>query len=93
MRAARAAVELDWHADPRPLISAIDWILAQDVREAPNIAPSGLRGSLSERDFDAGRVDRGTEIEHTFTVKNTGAGDLTVDAKPGCGWISFVIWR
>jgi serine/threonine-protein kinase len=45
-------VELDWHADSRPLISTIGAILAQDSRDAKNIAEGWLRGSLCERDFD-----------------------------------------
>jgi TolB-like protein/Tfp pilus assembly protein PilF len=55
LRADRAAVELAWHADPRPLISTIEAILAQDLREASNIAGPWLYGSLCERDFDRAR--------------------------------------
>jgi TolB-like protein/class 3 adenylate cyclase/Flp pilus assembly protein TadD len=51
-RAQRAATELEWHADPRPLISAIGVIIAEDSREAKNIATPWLRVSLCERDFD-----------------------------------------
>jgi TolB-like protein/class 3 adenylate cyclase/Flp pilus assembly protein TadD len=53
MRASRAEVELDWHADTRPLVSTIDAILAEDSREARNIAEIWLRGSLCKRDFDS----------------------------------------
>jgi serine/threonine-protein kinase len=52
MRAFRAATELDWHADPHPLISTIRAIIAEDSREAANIAQLWLEGSLCERDFD-----------------------------------------
>jgi tetratricopeptide (TPR) repeat protein len=52
LRAYRAAVELAWHADPRPLISTIEAILAHDLREASSIAGPWLYGSLCERDFD-----------------------------------------
>jgi TolB-like protein/class 3 adenylate cyclase/Tfp pilus assembly protein PilF len=52
LRGARAAIELQWHADPRPLISTIRAILAEDSREAGNIAQSWLQVSLYERDFD-----------------------------------------
>jgi serine/threonine protein kinase/Tfp pilus assembly protein PilF len=55
LRAYRAVIELAWHADSRPLISTIEAILAQDVREAPNIASPWLYGSLCERDFDGAR--------------------------------------
>jgi TolB-like protein/class 3 adenylate cyclase/Flp pilus assembly protein TadD len=53
LRASRAAIKLDWHADPRPLISTIRAILAEDAGEAKNIAELWLRGSLCERNFDA----------------------------------------
>jgi tetratricopeptide (TPR) repeat protein len=53
LRAARAEIELSWHADPRPLISTIETILAEDLGEAKNIADFWLRGSLCQRDFDS----------------------------------------
>jgi serine/threonine-protein kinase len=52
LRASRAQIELDWHADPRPQISTIEAIIAEDPREAKNIADVWLRGSLCKRDFD-----------------------------------------
>src|SRR5207245_1147520 len=52
LRASRAEVELDWHADTRPLLSTIEAILSQDSREVKNIAQVWLRGSLCKRDFD-----------------------------------------
>ena len=52
LRASRAQIELDWHADPRPLISTIEAIIAEDPRETKNIADLWLRGSLCKRDFD-----------------------------------------
>jgi serine/threonine-protein kinase len=55
LRAYRAAVELAWRADPRPLISTIEAILAHDLREASSIAGPWLYGSLCERDFDRAR--------------------------------------
>ncbi len=34
--------------------------------------------------YDAGKVDEGDRITHTFTVKNTGTAELTIkDVKPG----------
>jgi TolB-like protein/Tfp pilus assembly protein PilF len=55
MRSFRAATELDWHADTRPLISTIRAIVAEDSREAENIAQLWLQVSLCERDFDGAR--------------------------------------
>jgi len=52
MRAFRASIELEWHANPRPLRSTIDAILAEDPREGKNIAQLWLEVSLCERDFD-----------------------------------------
>jgi TolB-like protein/Flp pilus assembly protein TadD len=53
LRASRAEIEIDWHADARPLISTIGAIIAEDSREAENIAYLWLRASLCERDFDS----------------------------------------
>ena len=55
MRAFRAETELNWHADPRPLISTIRAIIAGDSREAKNIAWFWLEVSLCERDLDGAR--------------------------------------
>jgi TolB-like protein/class 3 adenylate cyclase/Tfp pilus assembly protein PilF len=55
LRVSRAEVELDWHADTRPLLSTIEAILAEDSREAKNVAQFWLRGSLCKRDFDVAR--------------------------------------
>src|SRR5436189_1152427 len=55
MRAARAEVELDWHADTRPLLSTVEAIASEDPREVKNIAELWLRGSLCKRDFDSAR--------------------------------------
>jgi TolB-like protein/class 3 adenylate cyclase/Tfp pilus assembly protein PilF len=52
LRLARAEVELDWHADPRPLISTIQAILTEDPRQAANIAEFWLLVSLCQRDVD-----------------------------------------
>src|SRR6266536_197036 len=51
-RAFRAAIELRWHGDPHPLISTIRAIIAEDSREAKNVAQLWLEVSLCERDFD-----------------------------------------
>jgi TolB-like protein/class 3 adenylate cyclase/Tfp pilus assembly protein PilF len=52
MRAYRAGIELDWHADPQPLSSTIRALIAEDSREAQNIAELWLKVSLCKRDFD-----------------------------------------
>jgi TolB-like protein/Tfp pilus assembly protein PilF len=52
LRAARAEIDVQWHADPHPLLSVIRAILTEDSREAGNIAESWLRVSLCQRDFD-----------------------------------------
>jgi serine/threonine-protein kinase len=52
MRAYRDSIELEWHADPQPLSSTIRAIIAEDSREAKNIAQLWLEVSLRERDFD-----------------------------------------
>ena len=53
LRTSRAEIELDWHADARPLLSTVETILAEDSREAKNIAETWLRGFLCRRDFDS----------------------------------------
>src|SRR5436853_321968 len=53
LRASRAEIELEWHADPRPLISTIEAIITEDPGETKNIAEFWLRGSLHKHDFDA----------------------------------------
>src|SRR6266853_1193410 len=53
MRAYRAAIALYWHADPRPLHSTVESILADDPRAGENIAQLWLQGSLCERDGDS----------------------------------------
>jgi TolB-like protein/class 3 adenylate cyclase len=55
MRAYRASIELEWHADPQPLSSTIRAIIAEDSHEGQNIAPLWLKASLCERDFDGAR--------------------------------------
>jgi TolB-like protein/Tfp pilus assembly protein PilF len=55
LRATRAQTELDWHADPRPLISTIEAFVAQDSSEAKHLAWVWLPGALCKRDFDGAR--------------------------------------
>ena len=58
---------------------------APATASAADAAPSGPVGKVEIKElvFDAGKVDRGTDVSHAFTIKNVGPGDLTVDAKPG----------
>ena len=35
------------------------------------------------RIHDAGKVDRGTVVKHSFELKNRGTTPLSIDAKPG----------
>ncbi len=55
LRASRAEVELNWHADPRPLISTIEAFVGQDSSEAKHLAWIWIRGALCKRDFDGAR--------------------------------------
>jgi TolB-like protein/class 3 adenylate cyclase/Flp pilus assembly protein TadD len=55
LRASRAEVELNWHADPRPLISTIEAFVAQDSSEAKHLAWVWIRGALCKRDSDGAR--------------------------------------
>ena len=52
-RAYRAAIELYWRSDARPLHSTVEAILTKDPREGKNIAQLWLEGSLCERDGDS----------------------------------------
>jgi len=52
LQTSRGLVELYWHADPRPLSSTIQAILAENPRAPENIAEFGLFLSLCQRDFD-----------------------------------------
>jgi TolB-like protein/Flp pilus assembly protein TadD len=60
-RTARAEIEFHWHADPRPLISIIQNILAENPRAAEgptvgfgsNISEQWFQISLCQRDFEA----------------------------------------
>jgi TolB-like protein/class 3 adenylate cyclase/Tfp pilus assembly protein PilF len=52
MRAFRASIELEWHADTRPLRSTVDAILAEDPGKGKNVAQLWLEVSLCERNFN-----------------------------------------
>jgi tetratricopeptide (TPR) repeat protein len=55
LRASRAEVELNWHADPRPLISTIEAFVAEESSEAKHLAYAWVPGALCKRDFDGAR--------------------------------------
>jgi TolB-like protein/Tfp pilus assembly protein PilF len=55
LRASRAAIELNWHADPLPLISTIEAHVAEDSSEAKHLAWAWIRGALCKRDYDGAR--------------------------------------
>lgn len=55
LRASRADVELNWHADPSPLISTIETFVAEDPSEAKHLAYAWIPGALCKRDFDGAR--------------------------------------
>jgi serine/threonine-protein kinase len=55
LRASRAAIELNWHADPRPLISTIEAFVVQDSSEAKHLAWVWIRGALCTRDYYGAR--------------------------------------
>jgi len=52
-RAVRARVDLDWHADTKPVHTIIEAILAEDPSAAPSLATSWLILALCERDLAA----------------------------------------
>jgi TolB-like protein/class 3 adenylate cyclase/Flp pilus assembly protein TadD len=55
MRALRDLTELRWHADSGPLMSTIAAIIAEDSRDAENIAEQWFEVSLCARDLDGAR--------------------------------------
>jgi serine/threonine-protein kinase len=55
LRASRAEVELNWHADPRPLMSTISELMGDDSSATKNIAFLWLRGCLCTRDLECAR--------------------------------------
>ncbi len=55
LRASRAEIELDGHADPLPLISTIEAHVAEDSSEAKHLAWAWIRGALCKRDYDGAR--------------------------------------
>jgi TolB-like protein/class 3 adenylate cyclase/Tfp pilus assembly protein PilF len=50
-RCQRSLIELDWHADPKPLHETIATVLAQEPASIRELADQWLSLALSERDF------------------------------------------
>ena len=71
-KAERAMVELDWHADPRPLHQMIDSTQATDPAAIPQVADSWLKCALAERDVDAAKhaLNAFGENKPTLTGEN-----------------------
>jgi hypothetical protein len=57
---------------------------AQGTAGVPNLPPAaGGKALVEAPSFDAGKIERGGKITHSFIVKNTGTGELALHAKPG----------
>ncbi|MEY2539216.1 MAG: hypothetical protein QOG67_2956 [Verrucomicrobiota bacterium] len=54
-RVRSALMELDWHADPRPLHKTIEAILREDPASAPTLADAWVFLALCERDVTAAK--------------------------------------
>jgi hypothetical protein len=64
------------------LVAALLVALATSARaETPPEPPAMLE--VPARIYEAGKVDRGTVVKHTFALKNLGTTPLSIDAKPG----------
>jgi hypothetical protein len=65
------------------LIPLLLVVLAAVARteDVPPEPPAALE--VPARIHDAGKVDRGAVVKHSFTLKNRGATELSIDAKPG----------
>jgi hypothetical protein len=50
---------------------------------ADEAAPAAGSIQVAEREYDAGKIERGVRLTHTFLLKNIGTAELSVDAKPG----------
>ena len=51
-------------------------VSATEVRSAATL-------EVSDRVYDAGKVDRGATVRHEFVLRNIGTAELAIDAKPG----------
>ena len=46
-------------------------------------ARSAATLEVTDRVYDAGKVDRGAAVRHEFILRNVGTEELAIDAKPG----------
>jgi hypothetical protein len=55
------------------------------AREAVLGPASPAHGTLEVQElvYDAGKVDRGATVSHSFLLRNVGTGNLSVNAEPG----------
>jgi serine/threonine-protein kinase len=65
-RVARAALDLDWKADPRPMHQLIESIRAENPGAVATIADSWFRYALAERDASAAEAALEALGENTF---------------------------
>jgi hypothetical protein len=64
------------------LATALLVVLAITARAEKPAEPEAAL-EVPARIHDAGKVDRGTVVKHSFTLKNRGTTPLSIDAKPG----------
>jgi hypothetical protein len=64
-------------------VAALVLLVFVSTAHADEIAPSTGALQVAERDYDAGKIERGVTLKHTFLLKNAGMAELSVDAKPG----------
>lgn len=57
-------------------------LVASLARAEEGAAPAA-RIEVAETTFEAGKVDQGTKVQHSFVLRNVGTAELKIDAKPG----------
>lgn len=58
-------------------------VAPRPAKPGVDVPPAGGVMVIEETLYDGGEIERGRKLEHTFIVKNTGTGPLTIKAKPG----------
>jgi hypothetical protein len=67
----------------KTVVSGLILVCLAAVAGAADVpAPAGIL-EVAERVYDAGKIDRGTTLRHSFLLKNVGTAELSIDAKPG----------
>jgi hypothetical protein len=65
-------------------LAAVLLVALVAAARAESVPPEPVAGlEVPARIHDAGPVDRGAVVKHSFTLKNRGATELSIDAKPG----------